>query len=49
MKATRWEYDSRKWIVIEHTCAVCGWTGRNRSAPDDDFDQILALKNWPGG
>lgn len=44
MSAVSWQYDSRKWIILTHRCEICGFEGRNRSAPDDDLDRILALR-----
>ncbi len=29
--------------ILTHKCVVCGYTKKNKTSPDDDFDKILRL------
>lgn len=31
--------------LIIHQCTRCGYTRKNRSAPEDDMDRIIALSS----
>lgn len=37
------ENNSKKGYVIVFKCTKCGAITRNKSAPDDDFDTLLAI------
>lgn len=37
------EQHSGKGLMIRHRCIACGKTGRNKIAPDDDFDRVVSL------
>ena len=40
---------NRKGYVVIHKCIKCGTVKRNKSAPDDSFDAILAIAKQRGG
>ncbi len=50
MEPVGMEVKSGGYILI-HRCAQCGYEKRNKSAPEDDFEAILALASQagPGG
>ena len=38
-------YNSKKGYQIVHRCQKCGFERKNQTAPNDDFNAILALSN----
>jgi hypothetical protein len=43
MRPVAIESNSKKGYVIVHKCNKCGEIKRNKSAEDDDFDEILKI------
>ena len=42
MKPVGAELDHSEYTIL-YKCTQCGKTGKNKSAPEDDFDQIVLL------
>jgi hypothetical protein len=38
------DFRGKKGFILIHRCEHCGLVGRNRVAPDDNFDAIVALQ-----
>ncbi|MDO5492588.1 MAG: RNHCP domain-containing protein [Nesterenkonia sp.] len=38
------DHSGKKGFVLVHRCTVCGSEDRNRLAPDDDMDAVIALQ-----
>lgn len=37
------DHSGKKGYILLHRCTQCGATDRNKTAPDDDFDALIAL------
>lgn len=44
MKPVGVDYSGKKGYILIHRCTACGATDRNKTAPDDDMDAIIALQ-----
>lgn len=38
------DHSGKKGFMLVHRCTLCGREDRNRLAPDDDMDQVIALQ-----
>lgn len=38
------DHSGKKGFMVIHRCTLCGAEDRNRLAPDDDMDQVIALQ-----
>jgi DNA-directed RNA polymerase subunit RPC12/RpoP len=44
MKPVGVDYSGKKGYILLHRCTVCGAADRNKIAPDDDMDAVIALQ-----
>jgi hypothetical protein len=44
MKPVGVDYSGKKGYILLHCCTVCGAADRNKIAPDDDMDAVIALQ-----
>lgn len=40
------DYHPAKGYMLVHHCTACAFTGRNRTAGDDDLDLILKIMQY---
>ncbi|GAB3187726.1 RNHCP domain-containing protein [Nesterenkonia suensis] len=38
------DHSGKKGFILIHRCTACGQVDRNRLAPDDDMDAVIALQ-----
>ena len=43
MKPLAVEQHSKKGYILTHECEKCGYKSKNKLAPDDDFELVLAI------
>lgn len=44
MKPLSVDYSGKKGYILIHRCTACGAADRNKIAPDDDMDAVIALQ-----
>lgn len=47
MQPTGVDHSGKKGYILIHQCTACGVVDRNKLAPDDDMDAVIALMAHP--